>query len=143
MFFSIGKIVEDTGKAWRGFLGVVGGVDDGGSVHALKTTVAGELVIEEVAATTPSLYRVDIAAINTQYSQVLPAGARAFTMQPRQNRTVRFAFVTGKVAGPVEPYATMKNGAPYTSPKLLLTAATTVYVAAGIPNTDVEIIVWS
>lgn len=143
MFFSIGKIVEVVGKAWRGFLGVVGGVDENGNVRALSTNTAGELITQPSAGATPTLYRIDIAVLNTQYSQVLPATTRHFSMQPRQNRTVRFAFVTGKVAGSVEPFATMKNGAPYTSPPLNLTGALTVYVASGIPNTDVEIIAWS
>ena len=143
MRYDVSNMIHRVAEAFKTFLGVVGGVDDNGDVRALKTTVAGELIIEETAPGTPSSYTVTLININTQYTQVLPAGARSFSMQPRQTRTVRFAFVTGKVAGSVEPYGSMKSGAPYTSPKLLLPAALTVYFAAGQPNTDVEILVWS
>jgi hypothetical protein len=143
MWYDISNIVHQAAEAFRNFVGVVAGVDDAHVVRALKTNASGELVTQPSGGGTPTVYRIDIAVINTQYSQVLPVATRNFSIQPRQNRSVRFAFVTGKVAGSVEPYATMKNGAPYTSPPLNLAGALTIYVAAGIPNTDVEIIAWS
>ena len=143
MWYDISNIVHQAAEIFRNFVGVVAGVDGTNTVRALKTTAAGEVVTEEVAASSPTSYMVNMPIANTEYSQVLPAGARYFSMQPRQTRTVRFAFVVGKVAGPVDPYGSMKSGAPYTSPKLLLPAALTVYFAAGQPNTNVEIVVWS
>jgi len=143
MWYDIANIVHQAAEIFRNFVGVVAGVDSNNVVRVLKTTNAGEVVTEEVAASSPTSYTVSLVNANQQYSQVLPAGTRYFSMQPRQTRTVRFAFVDGKVAGPVDPYGSMKSGAPYTSPKLLLPAALTVYFAAGQPNTHVEIVVWS
>jgi hypothetical protein len=48
---------------------------------------------------------------NTEYSITIPAECVYFSIQARGSNNIRFAFETGKVAGSVEPYATLKSGA--------------------------------
>lgn len=144
MFFSIGKIVEFVGKAWRGFLGVVGGVDGTGNVRALLTDTTGAIVVSQGSSpSSPVVYNVAMAVKNTEYSQVIPAGVQCISFQLRANKILRFAFVTGKVAGSVAPYATVKAGAVYTCDGLALQAPTTLYVAGPDDNQVLEIVVWS
>jgi hypothetical protein len=90
---------------------------------------------------TPTIQTVTLTLANTEYSITLPAGTKRFSMQPRTNVDVRFAFVTGKVAAPTEPYATMKSGAPYTEFDILSGAR--IYFASSTAGTVVEVVSWS
>jgi prolyl-tRNA editing enzyme YbaK/EbsC (Cys-tRNA(Pro) deacylase) len=88
----------------------------------------------------PLTQTVTLAIANTQYSITLPDGTKRFSMQPRTNADVRFAFETGKVAGSVEPFATMKSGSPYT--EWDVETNTIIYFASGTAGTIVEIVYW-
>ena len=139
-------IVQKIDEIFRTHNGaVVLGKDATDKARVLKTNTAGELIVETGdagAISAPTTYTVVLVVANQQYSLELPVGAKAFSMQARQNVAVRFAFVTGKVAGSVEPYATMKAGAPYGEVNLEVTAALPIYFASTRPNTDVELVVW-
>lgn len=104
-------------------------------------TVEGT-VTGESAAGTPALYHVELTSADTEYDQALPANTKRIALQCRDDADVRMAFVTGKVAGPTEPYLTIKSGYSYDSGRINL-ASGTVYLASSTAGVDVELEVWS
>jgi hypothetical protein len=48
---------------------------------------------------------------NTEYSITLAPECVYYSMQARGSNNIRFAFESGKVAGSVEPFATLKSSA--------------------------------
>jgi len=92
--------------------------------------------------TTPALSAVTIAVPDTEYTQGLPANCRAVQFQCRTANDVRYAWATGKVATPVDPYFTLKSGAVYFKEGLKLTAAT-LHMAAAASVLYVEVEAWS
>ncbi len=91
----------------------------------------------------PEIQIQSIAVINTQYEIELPPGCKHFSLQCRTAVDVRFSWTSGNVAGPTEPYGTMKAGASLSSPeKIALKAGfDTLYVAAGSVCV-VEVLCW-
>lgn len=97
----------------------------------------------DFAPAAPTSYNVTLAVINTEYSQTMPANCRGFEFQARTAADIRFAFVTGKVAGPVAPYHTLKSGSYFWSFDLNQGASpSTLYLASSAAGTVVEIIAW-
>ena len=94
------------------------------------------------AATVPSLYAVTITDANTQYSQTLPAICRRLRFQCRTAFDVRFAFVTGKVASPTDPYRTLKAGMVYDSGPIK-GAGGKLYLASAQAGVVVEVEAWA
>ena len=93
----------------------------------------------------PTVYNTTLTSANTEYSQALPAGTKKFSFQCRTAYDVRFAMVTGKVAGSVAPYLTMKASAAYESPDSLSSPTDvpiTLYFASAQAGVVVEIEVW-
>lgn len=111
-------------------------VDIGGGKYAMAVSVAlpGSL-------STPTLYAVAMAGADTEYSQALPANTKKFTIKLRDGTGFRLAFVTGKVATPVDPYFTVDPGLGYSEDGLRL-AATTLYFASDVAGKTAEIIAW-
>lgn len=64
---------------------------------------------------TPTVYNVTLTSADTEYSQAMVTNCRRFEFQARTDVAVRFAYVTGKVAGPANPYVTLKAGDVYDS----------------------------
>jgi len=91
-----------------------------------------------------TIYNVTLTAANTEYSQLLPDYTKDISIQCRTAYDVRFAFVTGKVATPTAPYATIKNGGGYGSDNMrtLETNPQTLYLASAQAGVVVEIVVW-
>jgi hypothetical protein len=85
---------------------------------------------------------VTLVNANTEYSIALPATCLYLEFQARTPADVRWAFETGKVAGSVEVYRTLKAGNNYFSPNLSLAGAT-LYLASGVAGTVVEVLAWS
>lgn len=81
---------------------------------------------------------------DTQYTVTLPAGCSHYSFQCRTAFDVRFAFVTGKVATPTAPYATLKSGQAYSSPEdfTLKAGSETIYFASSQAGVVVEIVPW-
>ncbi len=95
-------------------------------------------------AATPTPYNVTCTVADTEYSQALPANCRGFEFQARTEAAVRFAFATGKVAGSVAPFLTLKAGDYYSSPPVAQAASpSTLYVASPTAGTVVEILAWT
>ncbi len=95
-------------------------------------------------ATTIAVYNISLPSPNTEYSQALPSDCAGIEFWSRAGYPVRFAFVTGKVAAPTEPYLTMKANAFYESPGMLDLSSTTIYFATAASVGDtIEMMVWS
>ena len=95
------------------------------------------------ATATPTAYNVTLTVADTEYSQALPANCRGFEFQARTEATVRYAFVTGKVATPTAPWLTLKAGDYYYSPPLNQAASpSTLYIGSATAGTIVEILAW-
>lgn len=101
-------------------------------------------VVSDVPTVTPTAYNVTLTVADTEYSQALPANCRGFEFQARTEATVRYAFVTGKVATPTAPWLTLKAGDYYFSPPLNQAASpSTLYVGSATAGTIVEILAWT
>ncbi|HOU13459.1 MAG TPA: hypothetical protein PKZ84_10100 [Anaerolineae bacterium] len=141
---------------------LVGGATDkrATSVPDITLLYAGDLVrlnIEQVAVgardlsaqidgevhqMSPTLYAVTLTSADTEYSQALPAGLRALSFKARGSVAIRWAFVTGKVATPTDPYETLEAGQTYFKENLV-GAAVTLYLASSTAGTVVEVEVWA
>lgn len=141
--FDIRNVVYRITQLIGEFVAVIGGVDSTNRVRALRLSTDGGIVL--AGAATPTIYNLTLVLANTQYSQVLPAATKRFTMQPRTNATVWFAFAAGQVPPAAGVYASMKAGAPFTEWDLELPAAAgsrTVYLSSATAGTIVEIVSW-
>lgn len=91
---------------------------------------------------TPTLYTITMTDADTEYSQLLPSSTRKIRFQCRTANDVRYAYVTGKVAGSTAPFSTLKSGAVYTENDLDLSGVT-LYVACAAAAKVVELEVWT
>ena len=102
----------------------------------------GTLDVDPVTAT-PTAYNVTLTVANTEYNQAMPANCRGFEFQCRTEADVRYAFVTGRVAGPAAPWLTLKAGDYYFSPPINQAATpSTLYLATPTAGSIVEILAW-
>ena len=93
-------------------------------------------------AAAPVLFNTTLTNANTEYTIALPAGTTHFEMQARGNAAVRFAFETGLVATPTDPYMTLKAGYTYSSYNLWGSQTMTIYAASPTAGTVLELIAW-
>lgn len=90
--------------------------------------------------TAPTIFNVTLTSANTEYSQALPDCTR-YDFQCRTAYDVRYAFETGKVAGPTAPYLTLKAGGTFTSDFVPQAAGPqTVYLASAQAGVVVEMV---
>jgi len=106
------------------------------------TTLETELDKKADEATNPNEYTVTLTNADTEYSQALPTGTKALEFWARESVDIRFAFTTGKVATPTEPYFTLKAGTTYYKESLNLTGST-LYLASSVAGKHVEILAWT
>jgi len=106
------------------------------------STLETELDKKVDEATTPNEYTVTLTSADTEYSQALPAGTKALEFWARESVDIRFAFTSGKVATPTEPYFTLKAGTTYYKENINLTGKT-LYLASSVAGSHVEIIAWT
>jgi len=106
------------------------------------TTLESELDKKPDEATTPNELTVTLTNANTEYSQTLPDGTKALEFWARESVDIRFAFTSGKVATPTEPYFTLKAGTTYYKENINLTGKT-LYLASSVAGSHVEIIAWT
>jgi len=97
---------------------------------------------QQPPSTTPTVYNLTLTNANTEYSQALPANTREFRFRCRTTYDIRFAWVTGKVATPTEPYLTLPAGSDYYSDWNKL-ANQTLYLASSTAGVVVEIECWT
>jgi hypothetical protein len=89
----------------------------------------------------PTVYNLTLTDNSTQYAQILPAGTKHLAFLCRDGTTFRYAFVTGKVATPTEPYMTCPANTTVTV-NGILTDNLTIYAAGAISGKVVEITCW-
>lgn len=87
---------------------------------------------------------VTLTDADTEYSLVLTGSCKHFSLQCRTAFAVRFAFVTGQVATPTEPYATVKSGGAFSSPDKFESqlGGLTLYLASSQAAVVVEVVEW-
>ena len=90
----------------------------------------------------PTLYALTLTTINTEYSQAIIANARKLAFRCRSQSDIRYAFVTGKVATPTDPYSTLRSNTEYWIDFIKM-AALTVYFASATAGVIVEIEAWA
>ncbi len=116
---------------------------DAAPLPANKLTDTSGLDIEPASmASTPVIYNVTMTLADTEYSQALPANTRRFVIQTRDGTGIRLAFVTGKVAVPVEPYLTVKTNSSY-SEDMVQSSSLTLFMACAAAGKVAEIACWS
>lgn len=96
----------------------------------------------EVSTMTPFAYTVTLTVADTEYSQALPAAMRSFNVKVRGGATVRYAWETGKVATPTDPYLTLESGQTLFEFGLV-GSAQTLYLASAMAGTVVEVSGWA
>lgn len=94
-----------------------------------------------IVATAPTLYVITCTVADTEYSQLLPDNTKRISMKFRNYVAGRFAFVTGKVATPTDPYGSLDSGQPFNESDLNLSTKT-IYVASSTAGAKVEVWVW-
>ena len=92
---------------------------------------------------TPVNDTLTLTNANAEYSYTFPAGTMYAESLARTSVAVRFAYVTGKVATPTEPYETAGIGVPWHTPDdVAMSGPLTVYFACGTAGTVLEIEYW-
>lgn len=91
---------------------------------------------------TPVIHNVTLTGADTEYSQALPEGTKKFTLKERNVKPFRFAFETGRVAGPTEPYVQVQELMAYWDDSLE-TEDVTLYFASTVAGRVIEIVVWT
>ena len=89
-----------------------------------------------------NIFNITLTNADTEYSQLLPSGARELRFRCRTSYDVRFAFSSGVVAGPTSPYLTLPAGSDYYSDENDLTGKT-IYFASSQAGVVIELEVWS
>ena len=93
--------------------------------------------------TTPIIYNITSpVGANTEFTQVLSAGTKRFTIVSTLLQDVNVAFGVGEsTAG---PFITIPAGSSLDEDRLLLTAATTIYLATpGAGSVPIQILEWT
>ena len=93
-------------------------------------------MINPVQSQTLSVKTLTVA--DTEYPVAIPSSAREIRFRCRTLFDVRYAWVTGKVAGPVDPYHTVPAGLEYRSDMKDLTGKV-LYLASSEAGVVVEI----
>ena len=107
-----------------------------------QKNVAGDQINPASMATTPVIYNVPMADADTEYSQALPAKVKRFSIHLRDYTEFRFAYVTGKVAAPTEPYETIPAGSEKYE-QMIEPPSLTLYFASPAAGKTAEIEAWS
>jgi len=92
-------------------------------------------------STKPIIYNVTLTVADTEYSQLLPSGVKELRFRCRTNYDVRFAWETGKVAVPTEPYLTLPAGCDFHSDRKDISGRT-LYFASSEAGVVVELSTW-
>ena len=111
------------------------------NVAGAQINPSTEDTVAKLVATTPTKYALALTLADTEYSQALPANTKKFRIHLRDFATFRLAYVTGKVAGSVDPYETIPAGSEKYEDGLNL-AALTVYLASPVAAKTAEIEAW-
>jgi len=92
-------------------------------------------------AATPTTANVTLTVVDTEYTYTIPEKTTKLKFQNRSNNTIRYAFVTAKVATPTAPYFTVKATGLYYEDNLKLYGKI-LYLAGTNAGDVVEIETW-
>lgn len=100
-------------------------------------TIRGRATVE--ASSVPKVYNVPVTLANTEYSQALSTGTKAFTIKLRDiGAKLQIAFVSTESG---TTYVTIPSGAGYTADGLDFGG--TIYFQSNKPSQVVEILEWA
>lgn len=85
---------------------------------------------------------VTLTNADQEYSHSLAARTSRLSFQCRTGGVVRYAFVTGKVASPIEPYVTLKSGQAFNENDLESASGDKVYFASSTSGLVMEIMTY-
>lgn len=116
-------------------------------IKAFATTISTNVAtlsgsLPSVPATTITEYTVTMTLADTEYSQALPANTKQITISCSDGTAFRFAFATGKVATPTEPYQICQANQTLNFANLNLSSKT-LYLGCGSAAKVVNIIAWT
>lgn len=97
-----------------------------------------DVVYDIVAAQNVATYNVSFDAVDTEYSQLLPNGTKTIELKSRDGAEIRWAWKTGKVATPTNPYHTLLANTVKKVENVFLVDKT-IYLAADVSNNVAEI----
>jgi hypothetical protein len=111
-------------------------IKDGATDQRAVVDSTGKLAVlaEPTLNAVPSIYNVTMTTADTEYSQVLPANCKGFTMSiidPVGTANFRVAFVTGKVATPTVPYLKFDDCTGYFEDTIKLATSTLYFACSG------------
>ena len=112
------------------------------NVAGTQVNPATEDTLAKLMPITATKYAVALTLADTEYFQALPANTKKFSIHLRDYAEFRLAYVTGKVAGSVDPYETIPAGSEKYEDGLNL-AALTVYLASPAADKTAEIEAWT
>jgi hypothetical protein len=98
---------------------------------------------QQPPATTITEFNITLTVADTEYPQLLPANCKGIEFVSRGGYPTRYAFTTGKVAGLVSPYFTLKSNCSYENPATLNLSSKTIYFASDNAGDVIELIAWS
>jgi len=99
--------------------------------------------------TNPEIATKVLASANTEYKITIPAGTKMMKVRNRNAVDMRYAFETGRVAAPIEPFGTIKSGATYETSKMPANAIASneagqvIYLASGTAAQVAELEFWT
>lgn len=102
-----------------------------------NVAVRVDAVLDVEYATTISSTNVILASTGTEYSHTFPDNTKQARVRARQANDVRYAWVAGKVAGPVMPYSTLPAGMELSVDAINFTGKT-LYLSTSSAGTIVE-----
>lgn len=90
-----------------------------------------------MSKSTPKIEIVTLTSANTEFSWRSRNKCTQITFQSRNSVPIRFAYVTGKVAGSTDPYFTLKSGCAKTLEDIH--SDFTIFFASPVANQTIEI----
>lgn len=99
--------------------------------------------------TNPEIATKILASANTEYKVTIPSGTKMIKIRNRNAVDLRYAFETGRVAAPIEPFGTIKSGTTYETSKVprndiaSTEAGQVIYLASGTAAQVAELEFWS
>jgi len=112
------------------------------TLSVFRDAINTELAKKVNKATTQVIYNVAMADADAEYSQALPANTKRFSIHLRDYSEFRFAYETGKVAAPTEPYETIPVGHEKHEEEIE-PSSLTLYFASPAATKVAEIEAWS
>ncbi len=112
--------------------------DDFSGIHTAVDNIDGK-----IAASSINEYNVTLTLADTEYHQDLPSSTKGIEFISRNGYPVRYAFTTGKVATPTEPYFTLRSNCSYESPVTLNLSSKIIYFGTDNAGDVIELIAWS